>query len=289
MGTIRIGLSGWSYDEWRGEVYPDDIAREDMLAHVSRQVDTIEVNASFRRLLAPDTVRGWYEDVPADHRMAVKGSRFITHDKKLADLGPALANFFAAGVLELREKLGPVLWQVPAQLHFDAERVEQFLQRLPHDTDEAADLAREHDDNVPEPSFGGEDNHRVRHALEVRHDSWLCDEMVRLAREHNVALVIADSSQEWPLVEELTAGFVYVRLHGPDELYASGYDDGRLAEWADRLVAWRDGGEPDDARRITDRTPPDRVGRDVYVYCNNDKGGHAPRDAARLRELVADH
>ena len=287
MGTIRIGVSGWAYDDWRGEVYPDDLPDQDRLAHVARQVDTVEVNASFRQLLTPDTVTRWYEAVPADHRMAVKGSRFITHNKKLADLGPALANFFAAGVLELREKLGPVLWQVPAQLHFDRERVARFLDRLPHDTDEAAELAEEHDDNVPAPSFGGPDTHRLRHALEVRHDSWLCDEMVRLARAHNLALVVADSSEDWPLVEELTAGFVYVRLHGPEELYASGYDDAQLERWADRLVAWRDGGQPDDARRITDRTPPDRVGRDVYVYCNNDKGGHAPRDAARLRELVA--
>lgn len=286
MGRIRIGISGWSYDGWRGEVYPESLPRSRELEHIAGQVDTVEVNATYRSLASPEAVRRWYDAVPADFVFAVKGSRFITHNKNLADLGPALANFFAAGVLELGEKLGPVLWQVPAQLHFDAERVEDFLAQLPHDTDAAAELAAGHDDNVAEASFGGEDNHRLRHALEVRHDSWLCAEMVRIARRHGVALVTADSSQDWPLTEELTAGFVYVRLHGPGELYASGYGDDALAGWAERLVRWRDGDEPDDARRITDRQPPDRMERDVYVYFNNDKGAHAPRDAARLRELL---
>lgn len=286
MGRIRIGLSGWSYAEWRGDVYPSSLPRSEELSHISQRMDTLEVNATFWSLTSPRSVARWYEATPKDHVLAVKGSRFITHNKNLANLGPALANYFAAGVLELRDKLGPVLWQLPAQLRFDPDRIEAFLAQLPHDTNAAAELARRHDDRVSDPSFGGDANHRMRHALEVRHESWLCDELVRITRRHGVGLVVADSSQPWPLTEELTAGFVYVRLHGPGELYASGYDDDALRAWADRIRCWRAGEEPDGARRITDRTPPDRVERDVYVYFNNDNGGHAPRNAQRLRELV---
>ena len=285
MGRLRIGVSGWNYDDWRGAFYPDTLPRGDELAYVGERFDTVEVNGTFYGLADPDSFERWRDAVPAGTVLAVKGSRFITHNKKLRDTGTAVANFFASGVLELGSELGPILWQLPEHLHFDAGRVEEFLAGLPHDTDAAAELARGHDERVETPAYGPGTNHRMRHVLEVRHDSYLCEQMVAIARRHGVALAVSHASA-WPYSEEVTAGFVYVRLHGPDEPYASAYDEEALARWASRLEQWRDAQQPADACTITDRRPPRRRGRDVYVYFNNDKGGHAPRQAARLRELL---
>lgn len=285
MGRIRIGVSGWNDDSWPGTFSPDDLRRRDELAYAGERFDTLEVNGTFYRLADRERFIRWRDAVPADVVLAVKGSRFITHNKKLRDSGAAVPNLLASGILELGSKLGPILWQLPEQLHFDAERVEGFLARLPHDTDAAAELARGHDERVEEAADGTGSNHRMRHALEVRHESYLCEEMVAIARRHGIALV-ASHATAWPYHEEVTAGFVYLRLHGPDELYASSYDDEELRAWARRLRRWRDAEEPDDARTITDRAPPARQERDVYVYLTNDKAGHAPPNAARLRELV---
>ncbi len=287
MGRIRIGLSGWNYDSWRGSFYPDDLPRGEELGYAAERFDTLEVNATFYRLASPRRCIGWRDAVPDDVVLAVKGSRFITHNKNLGDAGSALANFLASGVLALDTKLGPILWQLPEQLRFDAERVDGFLAALPHDTDTAAEVARGHDERVEEAAYGSGANHRLRHVLEVRHRSYLCEEMVAIARRHGVAIAVSHA-QAWPYTEEVTAGFVYVRLHGPDALYASSYGEDELRRWAQRLHRWRIAEQPDDARTITDRAPPQRRERDVYVYFNNDASGHAPRNAARLRELVAE-
>ncbi len=286
MGRVRIGLSGWSYDEWRGSFYPPTLRRGDELAYAAAHVDTLEINRTFYGLATPRVFEAWAAAVPSDFVFAVKGSRFITHVEHLHDTGTALANFFASGVLELDRHLGPILWQLPARLHFDADRMDRFLALLPHDTDSAVRLARRHDERVAEVGYGPGGRHRVRHVLEVRHESYRCEQMAAIARRHGVAIA-ASHSTRWPVVEEVTAGFVYVRLHGPDELYASGYDEAQLRAWADRVQVWHAGGQPDDAARISELRPPRRLGRDVFVYFDNDVHGHAPRDAARLRELVA--
>ena len=285
MGTIRIGISGWNYDAWRGDFYPEGLRKADQLSHAARTFDTIEVNGTFYGLVSPATVRSWRADAPSGFVYAVKGSRFITHSKKLRDPHGPLANFFAQGVLELGDMLGPVLWQLPGNLRFDADRLEAFLALLPQDTEAAAALAREHDDRVDDVAYGPDSRHRLRHVLEVRHPSFLSDEAVRIVRRHGVALVFSHAG-DWPYTEEVTAGFVYVRLHGDAPTYASPYGEDRLRAWAARIRRWADADEPDDAVRITDRTPPRRKGRDVYVYFDNDQGGHAPREALRLRELL---
>jgi uncharacterized protein YecE (DUF72 family) len=285
VGRVRIGLSGWDYDGWQGDFYPDGLPRARRLAHVAGRFPTVEVNGTFYALSTPRAFRGRYDAVPAGFTFAIKGSRFITHNKKLAGVEQALANFFASGVLELDDKLGPILWQLPESLRFDADRVDRFLGLLPHGTRVAAGLARRHDNRVREPGYGPGAAHRIRHVLEVRHPSFLCDEMATIARRHGTALACSHSAV-WPYVEEITAGFVYLRLHGPGELYASAYGDGALGRWAERIACWQHGDEPGDARRITHRVPPRRAGRDVYVYFDNDAGGHAPRDAARLQRLV---
>lgn len=286
MAKARIGVSGWSYDSWRGEFYPDDLPKRRQLEHASRRFNSIEINSSFYSLLEPDTYRSWYESTPSDFRFAVKGSRFITHNKKLRDVQTPLANFLASGVLALEEKLGPIVWQVSSSLKFDAERIAGFLEMLPHDTEQAAALAKRHDSRVKGRSWLKTDRkRRLRHAIEVRNDSFFCREFIRLLRDNGTALVFSDAA-DWPLREEVTAGFVYLRLHGSGKTYASRYSDAELDEWRRRIDLWLDADEPDDARRITGRRPPRRKGRDVYVYFDNDQRAHAPHDAERLMKRL---
>ena len=284
MGQIRIGVSGWSYAEWRGDFYPESLPRGQELDHAARTFDTIEVNGTFYSLSKPSAFRRWRESAPAGFVYALKGSRYITHVKKLNGVETGLANFLASGVLELGSMLGPLLWQLPATLHFDAGRIDSFLGMLPKDTEEVRRLAHRHDDRVEEAAYGPDENHRVRHVLEVRHESYLCDELVSICRRHGVALAFSHTST-WPYLEEITAGFVYVRLHGPGEPYTSSYE-GSIDHWAARVRSWHAGSEPDDAVRVTDRSPPARKERDVYVYFDNDVGGLAPREAQALRRRL---
>ena len=285
MGTIRVGLSGWDYDDWRGEFYPPGLPKTQHLRYAAEQVDTLEVNGTFYGLVSAKTFRSWRDTVGPDVVMAVKGSRFITHNKKLRDAEAPLANFFAQGVLELDDRLGPLLWQLPPNLHVDVDRLEAFLDLLPHHTEDARSLAGRHDDRIDDPAYGPDTAHRLRHVVEVRHESWLDADVVRVLRRHGVALACSHAAT-WPYVEEVTAGFVYVRLHGPEEVYGSAYGEDGLRHWADRVRTWHAAEEPADARRITDRVPPRRQERDVYVYFDNDMGGHAPREAVRMRELL---
>lgn len=285
MAKIRVGLSGWDYDGWQGDFYPDDLPRTRRLEYVAERFDTVEVNGTFYSLLKASTYRKW--DDATTHRFcfALKGSRFITHSKKLRGVESALANFLASGPLALGRKLGPILWQLPASHRFDRSRLETFVDLLPATTDEAAILARRHDDRVPEPFVESSANHRLRHVLEVRHASYFTAEAVTVLRESGVALAVSHAG-EWEMREELTAGFVYLRLHGAPRTYHSGYDPPELFKWAERLRVWREGAEPDDARRITDRRPPPRKGRDAYLYFDNDAEGRAPTDARKLKALV---
>jgi uncharacterized protein YecE (DUF72 family) len=285
-GKIRIGLSGWSYKGWRGEFYPEGLPQKQELAHASARFPTLEINGTFYGLSTPKTMRGWYQTAPKGFVYAVKGSRFITHNKKLNDVDEPLANFMASGILELREKLGPILWQIGPDLRFDAERMDSFLASLPRDLDQVSALAHKATLDRPQSADRIGANHRVRHVIEPRHESFFVEDMARIARKHGVAIAFSHSSA-WPYTEEITAGFVYLRLHGPRALYSSGYTGAELEEWAGRIRAWSSGSEPGDASRLSERDPPRRKQRDVYVYFDNDSGGHAPRDAAVLIRLLA--
>lgn len=286
MGKVRIGTSGWSYDGWRGDFYPPDLKRGRELEYMSRRLDSVEVNGSFYSLLRPETYESWYDQVPAGFVFAVKGSRFITHNKKLADVETPLANFFASGVLALRDRLGPIVWQVSEALRFEAGRVEAFLAMLPHDMEEAVRLARRHDSRVEGRSYLRMDNnHRIRHAIEVRNESFLVPEFARVARRTGTAIVFSDAA-DWPYIEEISAGFIYARLHGHAKTYASGYSESSLDAWAGRIRTWHKGQQRADAPTITDRKPPERKARDVYVYFDNDQRGRAPHDAAGLIDRV---
>lgn len=264
MGTIRVGVSGWDYDAWCGHFYPSDLPRRSRLAFAAQRFDTLEVNSTFYRLPTAHTIQAWSAELPDDVVLALKGSRFITHNKRLRHVEQALSNYLASGVLLLGEQLGPVLWQLPASAIADRDALESFLHLLPRDTHRAREMARRHDYRVVEPALGQGPPRPLRHALEARHASFATEPVVAALRRHGVALVISHSSA-WPCLERLTSDVVYVRLHGPGRLYDSAYVD--LQRWAERIEVW--------ARH-----------HDVYVYFDNDGHAHAPRQATALRSLL---
>ncbi|MBV9523733.1 MAG: DUF72 domain-containing protein [Alphaproteobacteria bacterium] len=279
--TIRIGISGWRYPPWRGRFYPKGLPQRLELAHASGLFATIEINGTFYSLQRPEHFALWHAQTPGDFVFAVKGGRFITHMKKLRDIETPLANFFASGILRLKEKLGPILWQFPPNLAFDAERFDAFFALLPRDTGAALRLAKRHDHRLDGRAWLRPQQKRaLRHAVEIRHESFRTPAFVALLRRHAIALVFADAVS-WPYFEDVTADFLYLRLHGSEELYASGYSDAALDRWAARIAAWAAGGEAGDRNCVTPTRPPQRP-RDVYVYFDNDAKVRAPFDAQAL-------
>lgn len=249
--------------------------------------NSIELNGSFYSLQLPSSYRRWYSETPDDFIFAIKGGRFITHMKKLRDVETPLANFFASGVLALREKLGPFLWQLPPNLGFDARRLRDFFALLPRDSREAAALARKHDGKLKGRAFIRTDGVRpLRHAIEVRHPTFMTRDFFQLLRQHDIAFVFADTAGKWPYAEDLTSDFIYIRLHGAEKLYVSGYDDKSLQAWAGRIRLWSRGRQADNAK-LVDSHKNDRRLRDVFVYFDNDAKVHAPYDAKRLSARLA--
>ncbi|GAA5482969.1 DUF72 domain-containing protein [Haloferula sargassicola] len=279
----RIGISGWTYPPWRGGFYPEDLRHKDELHFASRQVNTIEINGTFYSLQRPESFRKWREETPDDFVFSIKGGRFITHIKRLKDVATPLANFFASGVLALGTKLGPFLWQLPPSFRYDRGVLDEFLGQLPRDTGEASRLARRHDDKLTGRSvLTPAADMPLRHALEIRHESFENEEFIELLRFHEVALVIADTAGKWPFLEDITAPFLYLRLHGDEELYASGYTSEALEGWEAKIRSWTRGSTPRGSKCVAPRLPPRKSGRDVYVYFDNDIKVHAPFDAMSL-------
>lgn len=281
--SIRIGVSGWHYPPWRGVFYPPDLVQRRELEYASGCFPSIELNGSFYSLQTPKSYAAWHDATPADFVFAVKGPRYITHLLRLRKIEKPLANFFASGLLRLHGKLGPILWQLPPNLRFDADLLGQFLAQLPRDTKQALAMARRRDiERMRGRSALAIDTVRpLRHAIEVRHPSFCNEAFVALLRRHKVALVLADTAGRWPYAEDMTADFVYIRLHGDAELYVSGYSTSALDWWAQRIACWGRGGEPEDARRITGASNSGK-GRDAYCYFDNDAKVHAPFDAQAL-------
>lgn len=283
MATVRVGISGWRYTPWRGQFYPADLPQRLELWYASRVLRSIEINGSFYSLQRPEYYAQWYEETPEDFVFAVKGPRFITHMKRLRDIEAPLANFFASGVFNLREKCGPILWQFPPQFRYDAEKFETFFALLPHDTSAALGLARKRDYRLKGRCRLAIDAIRpLRHAVEIRHESFLVPEFIQQLRKHKIALVVAETAKRWPLTLDVTADFVYMRLHGDKELYKSGYSDRALERWAARIRTWASGGEPDEPDKILKKAPRARE-RDVFCYFDNtDVKLRAPIDAQSL-------
>jgi uncharacterized protein YecE (DUF72 family) len=195
----------------------------------------------------------------------------------------------ASGVLALREKLGPILWQFPPNFRWSRERFEDFFALLPLNTTQAAKFAKKHDDKMRGRAWLKTDVSRpLRYAVEVRHPSFITSEFVDLLREHKIALVFADTAGKWPYAEDLTADFVYIRLHGDKKLYVSGYGNKAINQWADRIEYWRRGRQPENAKLIAPAKTDNR-GRDIFVYFDNDAKVHAPFDAKQLAAKVSVH
>jgi uncharacterized protein YecE (DUF72 family) len=288
LSKTLIGISGWRYAPWRGVFYPKGLRQVDELEYASRAFTTIEINGSFYSLQRPESYQAWYRQTPARFVFSLKGPRFITHIRRLREAEAPLANFFASGIFNLREKLGPVLWQLPPSLHYDPALLAHFFELLPRDTEAALHLARRREKRMHGRSRLAIDVRRpLRHALEIRHESFLEPGFISLLRKHGIALVIADTAGKWPYREDITADFTYLRLHGDTELYASGYGETALARWAARIGAWAGGSQPGDARLISAVPPRTRRSRDVYCYFDNDSKVHAPFDAAALHEKLA--
>jgi uncharacterized protein YecE (DUF72 family) len=287
MPKTRIGISGWRYAPWRGVFYPEDLRQRDELHYASRQFNTIEINGSFYSLQSPSNYQRWYAETPRGFVFAVKAPRYVTHIKRLKNAEQGVANFFASGVLALKEKLGPILWQLPPSLRYDEEKLESFLRQLPRNSESLAEMAREHDDTVEKVIVKADRKRAVRHAMEVRHPSFVNESFIAQLRRHDVALVVADTAGKWPFLEDVTARFMYLRLHGDKVLYASGYSNAALTRWCRHIDAWRRGSEPEDATRCSDEKPRKRTGRDVYCYFDNDTKVKAPFDARKLADKLA--
>jgi uncharacterized protein YecE (DUF72 family) len=272
-GQIRVGISGWRYPAWRGDFYPKGLAQRRELEHAASQLTSIEINGSFYSLQRPTSYAAWRADATGsrpDFVFSVKGPRYVSHLKRLKDADTPVANFFASGVLALGPSLGPILWQLPESLRFDAAVLDAFFGSLPGSTSQAARLAERHDDKVPADRAltTAEDERPLHYALEFRSTTFATAEAYAVLRRHQVATVYADTAGRWPKVDEDTGPIRYVRLHGDRELYASGYTDRSLDEWAERCRGWSRGGQ------------------DVFVYFDNDMKGYAPHDAMRLIERL---
>jgi uncharacterized protein YecE (DUF72 family) len=272
-GRSFIGISGYDYKPWRGAFYPATLPARAWLRYAAERFDSIELNGTFYSLKSPAVFERWVAAVEGtDCLFAVKGSRFITHNLKLRRSEGALANFWASGVLALGARTGPFLWQLPGTYRFDAERLDGFLRLLPRDSAAGEAVARGHDARLRRGALvesPGGACVAYRHAFEVRHPTYFHAEFYDLLRAHGVGFVVADTAGTFPYAEEITADFVYVRLHGSRQLYVSGYTDEELDAWADKVRRWTTGG------------------RDAYVYFDNDAKVHAPHDAVRLRAAVA--
>lgn len=289
-GKVRIGISGWTYKPWRGVFYPEDLSQKRELEYASKTFNSIEINGTFYSLQRPTSFERWAAETPDDFVFSVKAPRFITHMRRLKDVDAPVSNFLASGIFNLGQKLGPILWQLPPNFQFKSEILEDFLKLLPHDTEEAAAVARRHDKWMSgRVALEAGAKRPMRHAMEIRHASFATPEFINLLRKYDVALVCADTV-EWPRLMDLTSDFMYCRLHGSEVLYASGYDEEALDKWSVRVNAWLRGKEPEDAERVINKMGPKRAARDVFVYFDNDAKVRAPFDAqgltARMNKLL---
>jgi uncharacterized protein YecE (DUF72 family) len=288
QGQIRIGMSGWRYDDWRGTFYPEGLPQRRELEFASRALNSIELNGTFYSTQRPKNFQDWSQETPDDFVFSIKGSQFITHIRRLENVQGALANFLAQGMLCLGKKFGPILWQLPPQFTYDAARLESFFKLLPHTHQQAAAYARQRDEWMASRSWlDVEDDRPLRHAVEIRHKSFAKPEYIELLRKYGVALVVADSVK-WPVMMDITADFVYCRLHGSEKVYPEGYTEDALDTWAKRMIAWSRGEEVTDGTRIHSEPGPKQSARDVFVYFDDDNKVRAPFDAQSLSKRIAE-
>lgn len=240
---IRIGVGGWTYEPWRKTFYPPDLPHKRELEFASRHLTSIEINGTYYRTQTPATFQKWHDETPDDFVFALKAPRYITVRKSLAETGPYIEGFLASGLVQLRQKLGPINWQFMPTRKFDPDDIAAFLRLLPREIE----------------------GQPLRHAIEVRHPSFCTPDFIALARDHSVAIVLAGDS-EYPMIADPTAPFVYARIMGTDQAEAAGYAGTALDRWASRMRCWASGGTPPDLETVAAAPPGSAGGRDVFLY-----------------------
>ena len=267
MAQNWIGISGWTFPPWRGTFYPKGVTQKKELEYASRKLSSIEINGTFYALQKPSTFQKWYSETPEGFVFAVKAPQFITHILRVKEVAEPVANFFASGLLCLKEKLGPILWQFPPNVKLKDDRFEKFLKLLPQDSKSAVETARAHSERMEGRSFTtAKGITRVRHAFEFRHPSFLNPDFLDLLRAHNVAFVFAhEGGKNAPYTEEATADFIYARLHGEGKKYAKGYSDREIEKWATKIQKWN---------------------KDAYVYFSNEAKVYTPKGAMKLMKAL---
>lgn len=286
MAQIRIGMSGWTFDGWRGDFYPDKLVQKRELEYASRQVNSIEVNGTFYSLQKPETFQRWHDEVPEDFVFSIKAPQYITHVRRLKEVAEPLATFLASGLFCLKEKLGPILWQFPPNVTLKDDRFEKFLKLLPQDSKHASKIAKKHSSRIEGRSVTkAQGDYPFRHAFEFRHPSFMKPEFIDLLREHGVALVFAHSGLKSPYSEDLTADFVYARMHGQEDKYKKGYSESDLDWWARRVQRWTEGKQPEDAQCVS-KAKHKPLKRDAFIYFDNEAKETAPHNALSLRKKL---
>lgn len=284
MSKFFIGISGWRYAPWRKNFYPEGLVQKKELYFASRSVNSIEINGSFYALQTPERYASWYADTPDNFMFSVKAPRYVTHIRRLNDVEEPIANFFASGIFELKEKLGAILWQFPPSFKFNPDQFQQFLQLLPKTTAEALKNVRKYFPDFELPDYAIKHS-RIRHAVEIRNESFVNPDFIKMLRRHNVAFVIADTANRWPYAEDITSDFVYMRLHGDAELYKSGYSTEAIQHWYKRIKSWSRGSYPKDSKLISKRVRL-HESLDVFCYFDNTDKLWAPQDARQLSALL---
>ncbi len=262
-GQIRTGCGGWTFEPWRGVFYPDTLKQKDELNYMSRRLRSIEINGTYYSSFKPDSWRKWRDETPDGFVFAVKGSRFTTNRRVLAEAGESIEKFMTQGMTELGAKLGPVFWQFAPTKKFDPDDFGAFLALLPKSVD----------------------GMKIRHAVEVRHDSFCTPDFPALLREHGVANVYAQH-HTYPEIADVTADFVYARLQTGSDDCETAYEPAALKAWADRLQTWAGGGDPADLPRVDPDHAPAKAPRDVFAYIIHEGKVRAPHGAEALQTLA---
>lgn len=262
-GTIRCGIGGWTYEPWEGTFYPEKLAKAKHLEFASRQLKTIEINGTYYRGQTPATFAKWAREVPDGFVFSVKGNRYVTNKKVLSEAGESMGKFWATGLHELGDRLGPVIWQFAPTKKFEAEDFEGFLQLLPNSLEGL----------------------RLRHVLEVRHASFAVPEFVALARKYQATICYAHHLT-YPEIADVTSDLVYARLQRGTDSIATAYGSDELALWAARCRTWAQGGQPADLPLAEPTSRPDEKVRDVFVYFIHEGKIRAPQGAIALQERL---